>query len=499
MVHMITCHVCGAQNDPGNRFCDQCGARLETQAIPAEASTPQEPKAVTLSCSICGAQVLPGQAFCDNCGADLRAHPPAEAGGTPESLPTVADTNESDETAIAPPAAPAAPAAPAPDPSSMEETMFAEPSRSPGPTVPETEEVPVQTTEAEEMTVEEEPVPPPEPAPAEAAPPPPEPEQTPVAPATVPPPAVSPAEPTQAAPAPAPAPAPAADAERQRLEQEIANHRNTLAQLEQMIQASASGAPPAYLTAALDNARSALEQAENDLAALPVETGPDPAEIARLQEERIHHQTTITQMEQMLKNYPTGSVPAYLTAALDEAHSALQRVEDELSALVDTTLTPMFTPTDFDEATVAAPSQPPLPPGTAAETAETVAAPAPTQLPAAEAAPVPAAGPRLLMVDANQELPLPVDKAQIIIGREDPVSHIFPEIDLTPFGGETGGVSRQHARITQENGQWKITDLNSTNFTHLDNTRLEPNVATPLHDGAKVRFGRIATVFKIGA
>jgi pSer/pThr/pTyr-binding forkhead associated (FHA) protein len=103
------------------------------------------------------------------------------------------------------------------------------------------------------------------------------------------------------------------------------------------------------------------------------------------------------------------------------------------------------------------------------------------------------------MVDANQELPLPTDKSQIIIGREDPVSHIFPEIDLTPFGGETGGVSRQHARITHENGQWKITDLNSTNFTHLDNTRLEPNVATPLHDGAKVRFGRIATVFKIGS
>ncbi|PMP77083.1 MAG: TIGR00266 family protein, partial [Roseiflexus castenholzii] len=26
---MITCPTCGALNDPVNRFCEQCGARLE--------------------------------------------------------------------------------------------------------------------------------------------------------------------------------------------------------------------------------------------------------------------------------------------------------------------------------------------------------------------------------------------------------------------------------------------------------------------------------------
>jgi pSer/pThr/pTyr-binding forkhead associated (FHA) protein len=106
-------------------------------------------------------------------------------------------------------------------------------------------------------------------------------------------------------------------------------------------------------------------------------------------------------------------------------------------------------------------------------------------------------GPRLIVVNGNHEIALPTDKKEIIIGREDPVSHIFPEVDLTPFGGESGGVSRQHARINNEGGEWSITDLNSTNYTHVDGKRLEPNTALPVRDGVQIRFGRVATVFKL--
>jgi pSer/pThr/pTyr-binding forkhead associated (FHA) protein len=102
-----------------------------------------------------------------------------------------------------------------------------------------------------------------------------------------------------------------------------------------------------------------------------------------------------------------------------------------------------------------------------------------------------------VLVNGEHELPLPTDKGEIIIGREDPVSHIFPEVDLTPFGGESGGVSRQHARIQHTNDQWTISDLNSTNFTHVDGKRIEPNVAVPLYDGVQIRFGRISMVFKL--
>jgi pSer/pThr/pTyr-binding forkhead associated (FHA) protein len=99
------------------------------------------------------------------------------------------------------------------------------------------------------------------------------------------------------------------------------------------------------------------------------------------------------------------------------------------------------------------------------------------------------------VADGGQELPLPLDKAEIIVGREDPVSNIFPEVDLTPFGGEMGGVSRQHAKLTHSGGQWMLTDLNSTNYTRLDGARLEPNVATPISDGARLQFGRVVVTF----
>ena len=88
-------------------------------------------------------------------------------------------------------------------------------------------------------------------------------------------------------------------------------------------------------------------------------------------------------------------------------------------------------------------------------------------------------------------------KAEIIIGREDPISGIHPEIDMTPYGGETGGVSRQHARLNVSGGQWTLTDLNSTNHTKIDGNRLEPNVPTPVQDGARLQFGRVALVFRL--
>ncbi|HMQ33682.1 MAG TPA: FHA domain-containing protein [Chloroflexaceae bacterium] len=40
-----------------------------------------------------------------------------------------------------------------------------------------------------------------------------------------------------------------------------------------------------------------------------------------------------------------------------------------------------------------------------------------------------------------------------------------------------------------------MTDLNSTNYTRLNGSRLEPNVATPLPDGARVQFGRVVLTF----
>ena len=90
---------------------------------------------------------------------------------------------------------------------------------------------------------------------------------------------------------------------------------------------------------------------------------------------------------------------------------------------------------------------------------------------------------------ANQE-------GTIIIGRMDPIEDIHPDIDLTPHDEEMG-VSRQHAAIHEQGGQWYIADLDSTNYTVLDRTRLTPNQEYLLQDGDELRFALVAVTFQL--
>ncbi len=95
----------------------------------------------------------------------------------------------------------------------------------------------------------------------------------------------------------------------------------------------------------------------------------------------------------------------------------------------------------------------------------------------------------------NASLPLPPGKTEIVIGREDPVSNVFPEIDLTAHGGDEGGVSRRHARIVIQGAQVFIEDLNSTNYTYVNQQRLVPGQPHPLNDGDEIRLGRVKLNF----
>ncbi len=102
---------------------------------------------------------------------------------------------------------------------------------------------------------------------------------------------------------------------------------------------------------------------------------------------------------------------------------------------------------------------------------------------------------RLIVEADNQEFDLS-GKDNILIGREDAVSSIYPDVDLTAHGGEDGGVSRLHARIFVENGQYMLEDENSTNFTFLNRQRLAGKTPTQLHDNDEVRLGRVLLRFK---
>jgi hypothetical protein len=125
------------------------------------------------------------------------------------------------------------------------------------------------------------------------------------------------------------------------------------------------------------------------------------------------------------------------------------------------------------------------------------AAPTPVDISSQDAVPAVAGvlHARLVVEADNQEFDLS-GKDNITLGREDAVSNIYPDVDLTPHGGEEGGVSRLHARIFVENGQYMLEDENSTNFTFLNRQRLAAKTPTPLHDNDEVRLGRVLLRFK---
>lgn len=122
--------------------------------------------------------------------------------------------------------------------------------------------------------------------------------------------------------------------------------------------------------------------------------------------------------------------------------------------------------------------------------------PAVQQPPAFTPAPQPVPGMRPRLVAANGAQFDLTGKSQAIIGREDPVSGIFPDVDLTPHGGDAGGVSRRHAKLAFNGFQWTVEDMNSTNFTFVNNQKLNPGVPQPLNNGDQLRLGKVVLTFQ---
>ena len=90
---------------------------------------------------------------------------------------------------------------------------------------------------------------------------------------------------------------------------------------------------------------------------------------------------------------------------------------------------------------------------------------------------------------------IPQGKAEIIIGRSDPVRNIYPDIDLSIYGGDKSGVSRTHARLIAQGGQLYLEDLNSTNFTFLNKEKLRPGQWYPVKFSDEMRFGLLTLQF----
>jgi hypothetical protein len=105
----------------------------------------------------------------------------------------------------------------------------------------------------------------------------------------------------------------------------------------------------------------------------------------------------------------------------------------------------------------------------------------------------------LLQIGGENQTTVGIEvKDRIIVGRSDPVASFFPDLDLAPYEGQTGGVSRRHAAIIQdnENKALYVEDLNSTNGTRINGFSLETRRRYRLRDGDELEFGKIQVVLR---
>ncbi|MGD9560977.1 MAG: protein kinase [Pyrinomonadaceae bacterium] len=110
-----------------------------------------------------------------------------------------------------------------------------------------------------------------------------------------------------------------------------------------------------------------------------------------------------------------------------------------------------------------------------------------------------------LVVEGTSELTAPafsLQKDDNLLGRRDPMSNIFPEIDLSKYDPQTK-ISRRHARIWRDGSNFLLEDLGSSNGTMLtrataESFRLMPNQPQMLAAGDRIRLGDATLHFIIG-
>ncbi|MDM8521182.1 FHA domain-containing protein [Anaerolineales bacterium HSG6] len=99
--------------------------------------------------------------------------------------------------------------------------------------------------------------------------------------------------------------------------------------------------------------------------------------------------------------------------------------------------------------------------------------------------------------DGIREIEASLAKA-IHLGRLDPASDVFPEVDLSDESGLEKGVSRRHARIIKRDETVVVEDLGSINGTFVNGKRLAPYLPETLNDGDQLQLGNLVIEIGIG-
>jgi serine/threonine-protein kinase len=108
----------------------------------------------------------------------------------------------------------------------------------------------------------------------------------------------------------------------------------------------------------------------------------------------------------------------------------------------------------------------------------------------AKTASSPAKKAHLLVLTSGQTIAL--NGELMVVGRQDPVLGIFPEINLADKT-----VGRRHAYLRNQQGQYTVEDLNALNKTRLNGVVLVPHEERTLKDGDILRFGSVEVRFEL--
>lgn len=103
---------------------------------------------------------------------------------------------------------------------------------------------------------------------------------------------------------------------------------------------------------------------------------------------------------------------------------------------------------------------------------------------------------RLIHTASGMEFPLS-SGPETTIGRKDPVTGIYPDVDLSPLDSQRS-VSRRHAKIYRRGTKFFVgEEIGTMNATFLNGSRLETGIPSEIQSGDELRFGVVVTRFQI--
>ncbi len=89
-----------------------------------------------------------------------------------------------------------------------------------------------------------------------------------------------------------------------------------------------------------------------------------------------------------------------------------------------------------------------------------------------------------------------LQKEESLLGRTDPDTGVFPDVDLSRF--DTGRfVSRRHASIKRDGTRFYLTTQQTLNPTRVDGFAVSPGATVPLQDGSRLEFADLISNFII--